>query len=168
MHLFSLPLCFLCPSPLSYCFAASLGDKQQQRRLGKARIFITLSYTEALKRLLQNKSPLRPFRSGVWLTAPGIKKSLFFPRRLAGTPSGGGSGSRRVLVTCGFSVCQKMDILKTSHLLGELWWWSRRRSKASPCRCRQAADGEGHPRGESITPGWDAWREERRGCGDPC
>lgn len=80
------PLCFLSPSSLSGCFAASQGDKRQQRRLGKAGIFITLSYTEALKRLLQNKSPLRPFRSGVWLIAPGIEKSLFFPRRLAGTP----------------------------------------------------------------------------------
>lgn len=86
------------------------GDRQQQRRPGKAGIFITLSYAEALKQLLQNKSPLRPFWSGVWLIAPGIKKSLFFPGRLAGTPGGDGSGGRHVLATCGFSVCQKMGI----------------------------------------------------------
>lgn len=104
------PLRFLSPSRLSYCFAASQGNKQQQWRLGKARIFITLSCAEALKQLLQNKSPLRPFQSRVWLIAPGIKKSLFFPRQLAGTHSGDGSGSRHILATCGFSVCQKRDI----------------------------------------------------------
>lgn len=110
MNLLFPPLRFLSPSPLSCCCAASQGDKQQQRRLGKAGIFITLSYAEALKRLLQNKSPLRPFRSRVWLIAPGIKKSLFFPRRLAGTPSGDSSGSCCILATCDFSVCQKMGI----------------------------------------------------------
>lgn len=54
------------------------GDVWQQQRLRKASIFITLSYVEALKWLLKNKSPLRSSQSRVRLTAPGIRKRLLF------------------------------------------------------------------------------------------
>lgn len=130
------------------------GDKQQWR-LGKGGIFISLSYAEALKRLLQNKSPLRPFWSRVWCIAPGTKPSLFFPRRLAGTPR--------------------------SHVLGLSVVFLSARKRAFKHRPFSGGAGGGggtrgeaeHPcirkRMEGASPGREhrSGREEPQGCRDP-
>lgn len=155
------PLYFLPPFPPSYCFAASQGDTRQQRGLGKAGIFITLSYSEALKRLLQNKSPLRPFWSGVWLIASGIKKSLPFARRRAGTPAVMARELPHPGDLWGFCL-QKHRHLNPS-VCCRSWGAGAQGEAVSLCRYHQAADGEGYPRVRASL-----WEGGAEGCRDPC